>query len=240
MVGAKRRLFRIPPAEFRIQKGFPRSAWLKKYGSILNLKVRTDFFEQMKFFFICSVVCQFHIVFQKLFCKFEPIIRFLLKSPQFLFEKLILINQLVFSFAIFFKRQRTFEIGTHQLLYFGIQKRNIGFYTIRKKRTRLNLRLPIFCIFGNHPFCPIERQRNFFDFLLNLRSDELLADIFLSTRIFPFSTSQIVMTFLCFGSDKTATFSATEKSAVNVRFQTLAMWFRFSAHHFGNGIKKFL
>ncbi|OIO31385.1 MAG: hypothetical protein COX54_03340 [Candidatus Yonathbacteria bacterium CG23_combo_of_CG06-09_8_20_14_all_46_18] len=64
----------------RIQKVFPRSAWLKKDGSILNLKVRTGFFVQMKFFFICTLVCQFYIVFQKLFRKFEPIIRFLLKS----------------------------------------------------------------------------------------------------------------------------------------------------------------
>src|SRR3989344_930968 len=71
---------RIPAKNSRIQKVFPRSAWLKKDGSILNLKVRTDFFEQMKFFFICSLVCQFHIVFQKLFGKFESIIRFLLKS----------------------------------------------------------------------------------------------------------------------------------------------------------------
>ncbi len=50
---------RIPAKNSRIQKVFPRSAWLKKYGSILNLKVRTDFFEQTKFFFICSLVCQF-------------------------------------------------------------------------------------------------------------------------------------------------------------------------------------
>ena len=82
-----------------------------------------------------------------------------------------LINQLVFSFAIFFEGQYTFKIGTHQLLYLGIQKRNIGFYKICKKRTRLDFGLPIFCIFGNHPFRPIERQINFFDFLLNLRSD---------------------------------------------------------------------
>src|SRR3990167_1774837 len=71
---------RIPAKNSRIQKVFPRSAWLKKDGSILNLKVRTDFFVQMKFLFICTLVCQFHIVFQKLFGKFEPIIRFLLKS----------------------------------------------------------------------------------------------------------------------------------------------------------------
>src|SRR3990172_7598218 len=38
MVGAKRRLFRIPPAESRIQKGFPRSAWLLvcQYNSMNN------------------------------------------------------------------------------------------------------------------------------------------------------------------------------------------------------------
>src|SRR3989339_615320 len=48
------------------------------------------------------------------------------------------------------------------------------------------------------------------------------------------------MTFLSLGSNEPTTFSATEKSAVNVRLQTLAMRFRFSAHHFGNGIKKFL
>src|SRR3989344_3346960 len=36
---------RIPAKNSRIQKVFPRSAWLKKDGSILNLKVRTDFFE---------------------------------------------------------------------------------------------------------------------------------------------------------------------------------------------------
>ena len=46
---------RIPAKNSRIQKVFPRSAWLKKDGSILNLKVRTDFFVQMKFFFIYSL-----------------------------------------------------------------------------------------------------------------------------------------------------------------------------------------
>lgn len=48
------------------------------------------------------------------------------------------------------------------------------------------------------------------------------------------------MTFLCFGSNETTTFSATEKSAIDIWFQTFAMRFRFTAHHFLNGIKKFL
>src|SRR3989338_8404318 len=49
-----------------------------------------------------------------------------------------------------------------------------------------------------------------------------------------------MMTFLLFGSYKTPTFSTTEKSSVQKWFQTFAMRFRFSAHHFLNGIKKFL
>ena len=44
-------------------------------------------------------------------------------------------------------------------------------------------------VFRNHPRKPIEWQRNIFDFILNLRSDELLADIFLLARIFPFYTA---------------------------------------------------
>src|SRR3989338_8906477 len=48
------------------------------------------------------------------------------------------------------------------------------------------------------------------------------------------------MTFLCLGSDETSTFSATEKSSIQKWFQSFAMRFRFSAHHFLNGIKKFL
>src|SRR3989338_6511678 len=93
-----------PPAESRIQKGFPRSAWLKKYGSILNLKVRTDFFEQMSIFLICSVVCQFHIVFQKLFRKFEPIIRFLFKSCSY--KKRKSLRRRKFAEAQVFKRDK--------------------------------------------------------------------------------------------------------------------------------------
>lgn len=50
---AKASRVRISPFPQFFEKGFPRYAWL---------------------------VCQFHIVFQKLFCKLEPIIRFLLKS----------------------------------------------------------------------------------------------------------------------------------------------------------------
>jgi|GEM_PF-2895575 len=63
MVGTKCRLFSIPPKKSRTQKGFPRSAWLKKYGSIQDFKVRTDFFKQMKKFFICFLVSQFHIAY---------------------------------------------------------------------------------------------------------------------------------------------------------------------------------
>src|SRR3989338_4335929 len=76
MVGAKRRLFCIPPTKSGFGKNPPGPGGLKKYGSILNLKVRTDFFEFPKKFFGNSLVCQFYIVFQKLCGKFEPIIRF--------------------------------------------------------------------------------------------------------------------------------------------------------------------
>ena len=44
-VAPKARHKRIPAKNSRIQKVFPRSAWLKKYGSSFNNKVRTDFFE---------------------------------------------------------------------------------------------------------------------------------------------------------------------------------------------------
>jgi hypothetical protein len=45
VVGAKRRHKRIPAKNSRIQKVFPRSAWLKKVGSNFQIKDRTDFFE---------------------------------------------------------------------------------------------------------------------------------------------------------------------------------------------------
>src|SRR3989344_1628963 len=48
------------------------------------------------------------------------------------------------------------------------------------------------------------------------------------------------MTFLCLGSDEATTFSATEKSAIQIFFQTSRLWFRLSAHHFLHRIKKFL
>src|SRR3989338_7358206 len=89
-------------------------------------------------------------------------------------------------------------------------------------------------------YCPSGRQRNFFDFLSDLRSDGVLSCISLRTRIFPFSTSQIVMTFLCFGGDKTTALSATEKSSKNVWFEFWRFRFALIRHHFLNGIKKFL
>src|SRR3989344_9048994 len=49
-----------------------------------------------------------------------------------------------------------------------------------------------------------------------------------------------MMTFLLFGGNETTTFSATEKSAIDIWMKSFAMRFRFSAHHFLNGIKKFL
>jgi len=45
-IGTKRRHKRIPVKNFRIQKVFSRSAWFKKDGSILNLKVQTNFEEE--------------------------------------------------------------------------------------------------------------------------------------------------------------------------------------------------
>src|SRR3990167_3533570 len=48
------------------------------------------------------------------------------------------------------------------------------------------------------------------------------------------------MTFLRFGCNEATTFSATEKSSVQKWFQSSRLRFRFSHHHFLNGIKKVL
>src|SRR5574343_1769139 len=48
------------------------------------------------------------------------------------------------------------------------------------------------------------------------------------------------MTFLSFSSDKSTTFSTTEKSAIQIWFQSARFRLRFSHHHFLNRIKKFL
>lgn len=72
-----------------------------------------------------------------------------------------------------------------------------------------------------HPISSIIGQRNFLKFLFDLFSDDFLANISLRARSFPFCATQIIVSFLSFGSDKTTAFSATKHSSIDV-------WFYFS------------
>ncbi|OGN06886.1 MAG: hypothetical protein A2750_02960 [Candidatus Yanofskybacteria bacterium RIFCSPHIGHO2_01_FULL_45_42] len=53
--------------------------------------------------------------------EFEPIIAFLLKSVQFVFQNLFLIDELVFRLLVFSDIQDTFKIGGHQLFQLFIK-----------------------------------------------------------------------------------------------------------------------
>ena len=192
----------------------------------------------MSIFLICSVVCQFHIVFQKLFGKFEPIIRFCSKADNFSLRSCFEATS-----ALLASRYSSSEsaLSKYAVISFSIleSKREISAFAESTKSV-------LDWISDDWSFCFLQSSKKanrvakkLFYFLLNLRSDELLADIFLSTRIFPFGTAEIVMTFLCFGGNEATTFSATEKSSVQKWLQPFRVRFRFPHHHFLNGIKSF-
>ena len=65
--------------------------------------------------------------------EFEPIIAFLLKNRQLVFQKLFLIDEFVFGFSVFGEIEGVFKIGVHQLFQFLVNQLNFTFGFLSKK-----------------------------------------------------------------------------------------------------------
>jgi len=89
---------------------------IKSQLLIFQNKVRTAFSKKIFQIFQISAFCQnfsgFYLIYE-LDCRFEPITSLLLKSGDFVFQNLFLLNQIVFIFLIFLQRNSVFEIGVH-------------------------------------------------------------------------------------------------------------------------------
>jgi len=65
--------------------------------------------------------------------RYKPIIYFLLKSRQFVFERLFLLDEFVFRRLILGKRKGIFKIGGHQFIELLVNTNNLNFYFLSKK-----------------------------------------------------------------------------------------------------------
>ncbi|MDD4989700.1 MAG: hypothetical protein PHW31_00070 [Candidatus Pacebacteria bacterium] len=95
--------------------------------------------------------------------------------------------------------------------------------------------------FGEHPFRPSGRQRNFLKLVCDKTSQNFLADIFLRTFFIPlFGATIIIVSFLRFGSYGATALPANEHISKWVFF--LARFFRTRTicHDFLTRFKKFL